>query len=154
MSGFYLWLPVVFTLSTASVVIYGCETGLSEKSVWFCGSYSAAMGRYPPFPLMPTLNTVWDLMWKIVRGGQQCAGKVQPCRGKELERTPAHWAAPSPGLFDVPVRTVHRQGPLQEQDIQRASEDLCGRFAPRFNLLRQEVWEDMLRPPLCDLCIF
>ena len=56
--------------------------------MYFCGSYSAAMGRYPPFPLMPKLNPVWDVMQKIVGGRQQCTRKVQsapwPCRGKEL----------------------------------------------------------------------
>ena len=49
-------------------------------------------------------------------------------------------SCPSLGLFDVPdAFTVRRQGPLQKQDVQYASQDLYGRFAPRFNLVRPEI---------------
>lgn len=49
-------------------------------------------------------------------------------------------SCPSLGLFDGPAAfTVHRQGPLQKQDVQYASQGLYGTFAPRFNLMRQEI---------------
>lgn len=45
--------------------------------------------------------------------------------------------APSPGLFDMPVHSVHRRHPLQEHEILFDPWDLCGRSVPGFNLVKQ-----------------
>lgn len=107
----------------------------------FVGSYSAAMGRTPPIPLMPKLNPVWDVMQKIVGGSNvQVKGAAS---STALQRQGANSASalscPSLGLFDGPAAfIVHRQGPLQNRMFSMP-QGLYGTFAPRFNLMRQEI---------------
>lgn len=82
------------------------------------------MGRYPPFPSDAQIEhsagfDVEDCReWAVVcRKG---AVSLVAFSGKELGTGPAYWHAPHPGLFDVSVHSVHRQGSLREQDIPHA----------------------------------
>lgn len=116
------------------------------KSAYFCGSYSAAIRSHPSLPPMLKLNGIW---WgRSQRVGSNVQEEYSPPGGlpeAKSRREPQLAEHAHPQAFLMSLCMLYTDGILSKNKIYSMP---LRTFVPGFNLVRQEVWEDVLRSSL------